>query len=107
VHGDLTIRGVTRPAVLDVTYHGSSKSPWGTTVIGFEAKTKINREDWGLTWNVTLETGGWLVSKDITIEIEAEFVQQPESVQEPSAAQAVRSGATAAVKADAARVAVN
>jgi polyisoprenoid-binding protein YceI len=75
LHGDLTIRDVTKPVVLDVTYLGSSKSPWGTTSIGFEARTKISREDWGLTWNVALETGGWLVGKEITVEIEAEFVQ--------------------------------
>jgi polyisoprenoid-binding protein YceI len=76
LHGDLTIRDVTKPVVLDVTYLGSSKSPWGTTNAGFEASTKINREDWGLTWNVALETGGWLVSRDITINIEAEFTKQ-------------------------------
>ncbi len=76
VYGDLTIRDVTKPVVLDVTYTGTSKSPWGTTSIGFEANTKINREDWGLTWNVALETGGWLVGKEITINIESEFVQQ-------------------------------
>lgn len=76
VHGDLTIRGVTRPVVLDVTYTGMSKSPWGTTSIGFEATTKINREDWGLTWNVALETGGWLVGKEVTVNIETEFIQE-------------------------------
>ncbi len=74
--GDLTIREVTKPVVLDATYLGQSKSPWGATAAGFEASTKINREDWGLTWNVALETGGWLVSKDIDINIEAEFVEQ-------------------------------
>ena len=76
LHGDLTIRDVTKPVVLDVTYLGSSKSPWGTTNAGFEASTKINREDWGLTWNAAVETGGWLVGKDITINIEAEFTKQ-------------------------------
>jgi len=76
LHGDLTVRDVTKPVVLDVTYLGSSKSPFGTTNAGFEASTKINREDWGLTWNMALETGGWLVGKDITINIEAEFVKQ-------------------------------
>jgi len=76
LHGDLTIRAVTRPIVLDVTYLGASKSPWGTTNAGFEANAKINREDWGLTWNVALETGGWLVGKEITINIEAEFTKQ-------------------------------
>ena len=76
LHGDLTIRDVTKSVVLDVTYLGSSKSPFGTTNAGFEASTKVNREDWGLTWNMALETGGWLVSKDITINIEAEFIKQ-------------------------------
>lgn len=75
LYGDLTIRDVTKPVVLDVNYLGSSKSPWGAISIGFEASTKILREDWNLTWNVALETGGWLVGKEITIEIEAEFVQ--------------------------------
>lgn len=76
LYGDLTIRDVTKPVVLDVTYTGASKSPWGVTSIGFEASTKINREDWNLTWNVALETGGWLVGKEVTINIEAEFIQQ-------------------------------
>lgn len=75
-HGNLTIRDVTKPVVLDVTYLGASKSPWGASSVGFEASTKINREDWGLTWNVALETGGLLVGKDITIAIEAEFLHQ-------------------------------
>jgi len=75
VHGELTIRDVTRPIILDVTYLGAPKSPWGTTIAGFAASTKINREDWGLTWNVTLETGGWLVGKEITVNIEAEFTK--------------------------------
>jgi polyisoprenoid-binding protein YceI len=76
LHGDLTIREITRPAVLDVAYLGTSKSPWGTTNVGFEASAKINREDWGLTWNVALEAGGVLVGKEITINIEAEFTKQ-------------------------------
>lgn len=76
LHGDLTIREITKSVVVDVTYLGASKSPWGTANIGFEASTKINREEWGLTWNMALETGGWLVGKEITINIEAEFTQQ-------------------------------
>ena len=77
--GDLTIRDVTRPLTLDVEYVGSAKSPWGATSYGFAAKAKINREDWGLVWNVALETGGWLVGKDVEIEIEAEVVQVAEA----------------------------
>ena len=76
LHGDLAIRDVTKPVILDVTYRGSSKSPWGTTNASFEASTKINREDWGLTWNAALEAGGWLVGKEVTIHIEAEFAKQ-------------------------------
>jgi polyisoprenoid-binding protein YceI len=84
ITGDLTIREVTRPVVLEVEYNGSQKTPWGTTNAGFSATTKINRKDWGLTWNVALETGGWLVSDEIKISIEAEIVKQPEA--QPAAA---------------------
>lgn len=76
LHGDLTIRGVTRPVLLDVEYSGKSKSPWGTENYGFEARTKFNRKDWGLSWNVALETGGLLVGEEITVEIELELVKQ-------------------------------
>lgn len=80
--GDLTIAGATKPVVLDVEYQGNAKSPWGTTNYGFSAHTKINREDWGLTWNAALETGGWLVGKEISIDIDLELIQvaEPEKV---------------------------
>lgn len=73
--GDLTIRDVTREVALDVEYVGKAKSPWGTTSVGFAASTKINREDWGLTWNQALETGGVLVGKEIDIAIEIELME--------------------------------
>lgn len=76
--GDLTVRDVTKPVTLDVTYNGSAVSPWGTTSHGFDARTKINRKDWNLVWNVALETGGVLVGDEITIDIELELVKQPE-----------------------------
>ena len=76
--GDLTIRDVTKEVVLDVEYAGQAKTPWGTTSAGFNAQTKINRKDWGLNWNVALETGGWLVGDQITINIELELVKQVE-----------------------------
>ncbi|MCB0200565.1 MAG: polyisoprenoid-binding protein [Anaerolineae bacterium] len=107
LHGNLTIRDLTKPVVLDVTYLGRSKSPWGTTSAGFAASTRINREDWGLTWNVALESGGWLVGKEIAISIEAEFVMQPDNVNEGSAADAMRSGTTAETSSEAASAAVN
>jgi polyisoprenoid-binding protein YceI len=76
LHGDLTIRDVTKPVVLDVEYAGQAKTPWGTTNAGFNAQTKISRKEWGLNWNVALETGGWLVSDEIKINIELELVKQ-------------------------------
>lgn len=78
VHGELTIRGITHPVILDVEYAGMSRSPWGSTVAGFTATTTINRKDWGLTWNVALETGGVLVGDSIKVAIEIELVQQAE-----------------------------
>ncbi len=88
VHGDLTIRGVTKEIVLNVEYYGLVKSPWGSSSAGFNAHTKINRKDWNLNWNVALETGGWLVSDDIKIEVEVELVQVPETVQADANVQA-------------------
>lgn len=82
LHGDLTIRDVTKPVVLDVEYAGMAKSPWGTTSAGFSAETKINRKDWDLNWNVALETGGWLVSDEIKVSIEIELVRQEEQAVE-------------------------
>jgi polyisoprenoid-binding protein YceI len=75
LYGDLTIRDVTKPVVLDVEYQGSAKSPWGSISYGFSGSTKINREDWGLNWNAALETGGWLVGKEIQIDIELGLMQ--------------------------------
>jgi polyisoprenoid-binding protein YceI len=77
--GDLTIRNITKEVALDVEYSGQAINPWGKTSAGFSAQTKINREDWGLTWNQSLETGGVLVGKDITLNIEIEIVKQPEA----------------------------
>jgi polyisoprenoid-binding protein YceI len=74
--GDLTIRGVTNEVVLDTEYNGQSKAPWGTTSAGFSATTKISRADYGLTWNVGLETGGVLVGDEVTVAIEIEIVKQ-------------------------------
>ncbi|MCO5190831.1 MAG: YceI family protein [Anaerolineae bacterium] len=79
LYGDLTIRGVTKPVVLDVTYEGQAQSPWGTTSAGFSATGKINRKEWNMQWNAALETGGVLVGDDVTISIELELVKQPEA----------------------------
>ena len=79
LYGDLTIRGISHEVVLDVTYNGSAKSPWGTTSYGFNGHTVINRKDWNLTWNAALETGGVLVGDEITIDIELELVKVAET----------------------------
>ena len=70
--GDLTIKGVTRPVTLDLEFVGVIDDPWGNPKAAFTATGEILREDWGLNWNVALETGGVLVSRKITIEIEAQ-----------------------------------
>ncbi|MCX7939814.1 MAG: YceI family protein, partial [Thermoflexales bacterium] len=72
MHGELTIRNTTRPVVLDVEFLGKARTPWGTTNAGFEAHTTLNREEWGLTWNMPLETGGLLVGKEVKINISLE-----------------------------------
>lgn len=76
VAGDLTIKDVTREVVLDVELDGVAKDPWGNEKLAVTASTEIDREDFGMTWNVALETGGVLVSKKIKIEIEAQAARQ-------------------------------
>jgi polyisoprenoid-binding protein YceI len=73
--GDLTIRGTTKPVTLDVTYEGEGKDPWGGQRIAFTATGKIDRREFGLVWNQALESGGVLVSNDIKLHIDAQFVQ--------------------------------
>ena len=84
--GDLFIRGLAREVALEAEYNGQAKSPYGQVSAGFTATTKLNRKDWGLNWNVALETGGWLVGDDIKIDIELEIVKQPEAEREAVAA---------------------
>ncbi|SCL23014.1 Polyisoprenoid-binding protein YceI [Micromonospora nigra] len=74
--GELTIKGVSRTVDLEVEFEGVGRSPFGQDIFGFSASTEIDREDFGLTWNVALETGGVLVGKKVKIEIEGEAVRQ-------------------------------
>ncbi len=74
VHGDLTIHGVTKSVPLEVEFEGYVRDPWGGDRAIFSARTRVNREDFGVTWNVALEAGGVLVSKEIQIEINLETV---------------------------------
>lgn len=76
VTGDLTIKGVTRPVTVDVEFTGIAASPFGTTVAGFEATTEIDRRNWGLEWNVALDSGGVLVSEKIKLALEIQAVLQ-------------------------------
>lgn len=75
VEGELTIRDVTKPVTLEATLLGTAKDPWGNEKVGFSAKAKINRTDYGLTWNAPLEAGGFLVGDDVNIELEVQAVK--------------------------------
>ncbi|MFN7685865.1 MAG: YceI family protein [Oligoflexia bacterium] len=70
--GDLTMHGVTKPVSFDVEYLGGGKDPWGNEKVGFTAATKVNRKDFGLTWNKVLEAGGLLVGEEVEIEVQIE-----------------------------------
>ena len=76
VAGDITIHGISRPVVFAVeALSEPAKDPWGNTRIGLSAATKINRKDFGLTWNAALETGGILVGEEVTITLDLQFVK--------------------------------
>jgi len=89
ITGDLTIKDVTREVVLDAEVSGPVADPWGNTRIGVSASGKLNRKDFGLTWNVVTEAGGLLVGDEVKLSIDAEFVKAAEP------AEAVGAGATA------------
>jgi len=74
--GDLTIRDITRPITLDVTFEGQTKDPWGGERVGFSATGKLDRREYGLTWNMILESGGLTVGNDIKIHLEVEAIKQ-------------------------------
>lgn len=76
VAGDLTLRDVTKPVTLQVAFDGSARDPWGGERAAFSATGRLNREDFGVTYNQVLETGGVLVGKDIELDIEVEAVKQ-------------------------------
>jgi len=76
IAGELTIKDVTRPVTLDVELLGEATDPWGGRRAVFSAHAVIDREDWGLTWNMLLDAGGLLVSKQIRLEIDVELVRE-------------------------------
>ena len=74
--GDLTIKGITKPVELEAEFNGAATDPFGNARIGFSAETEVEREDWGLTWNAALETGGVLVSKKIKLVLDVSAIKQ-------------------------------
>jgi len=74
--GDLTLHGVTKEVVLDVAFEGRAKDPWGNARLGYTAKGKLRRSDFGLNWNQALETGGVLVSDEVKISVDVQFVRK-------------------------------
>lgn len=73
ITGNLTIKQITNEVTFQLQYNGKGTNPWGVEVYGFEGEATINRENFGLTWNQALETGGVLVGKDIKIKVELEM----------------------------------
>ena len=80
ITGNLTMHGVTKPVTLAATEEGTGRDPWGNERMGFSAHGKLDRREFGLTWNAALETGGVLVGDDIKLNIEAELVKQAAAV---------------------------
>jgi len=76
VTGDLSVHGVTKNVPVKFELVGISQDPWGNTRIGFEGEAEINRRDFGLEWNVALDTGGVLVSENIKITLDVEAIKQ-------------------------------
>jgi polyisoprenoid-binding protein YceI len=74
--GELTILDVTRPVTWDLEFHGATQDPWGGQRAAFSASTEVNRDDWGLSWNAPLETGGFVLSKNIRLEVDVELMKQ-------------------------------
>ncbi|HEY9900554.1 MAG TPA: YceI family protein [Pantanalinema sp.] len=81
VHGDITIRGVTKEIALEVEHAGFNKNPWGQTVTGFSATTTLNRKDFGLNYNAVLELGGVAVGEKVKLELDIEAVLQDAPVE--------------------------
>lgn len=76
LHGDLTMLGVTRPVVLDLEFSGAVTDPWGNPRVGFSARGKLDRKDWGMTWSQTLDAGGLVVGNEIRIELEIQGIKE-------------------------------
>lgn len=80
MEGEVTIRGVTRPLAFEVETHGPAKDPWGNERIAAHFEGKLNRKDFGLTWNMPLETGGLLVGEEVRFSVDTQAVKAKEAV---------------------------
>ena len=80
LRGNLIIRGISKEVKFDVEFGGINKDPWGNQKAGFSMTGKVNRKDWGLVWNATLETGGVLVSDDVKINAEVQFIKKADDL---------------------------
>ncbi len=78
--GDLIIKGISKEVKFDVEFAGINKDPWGNEKAGFSFAGKINRKDWGLNWNAALETGGVLVSDEVKVSGELQFIKKPDDI---------------------------
>ena len=76
MEGDLTIGSITKPVKLDIDFGGTAKDPWGNEKAGFTVTGKINRKEWGLSWNAALEAGGVLVGEDVSLLAEVQLLKQ-------------------------------
>jgi polyisoprenoid-binding protein YceI len=79
IAGELTIKGITKELIMTSEYNGVSVDPWGNTKHGLEITGKVNRSDFGLTWNAPLETGGVLVSDEVTFNIDLQLLESVEA----------------------------
>jgi polyisoprenoid-binding protein YceI len=80
LHTDLTIKGITKPVDFELEFDGVSGDPWGGTRAGFSAEAEVNRKDWGLEWNVVLETGGVMLGEKVKIQLDVQAVLQVPAV---------------------------
>lgn len=85
LHGDLTMHGVTKPVVLDLELGGTAKDPWGNQKAGFSATGKINRKDFGIVWNKTLDTGSLMLGEEVEVSLDIEAQVAKPSEKKPAA----------------------
>src|SRR5207245_1812752 len=89
--GDVTIHGITKEVVLDASFNGEGKDPWGNRRVSFDAQTKLNRKDYDLTWNQALEAGGFILGDEVKLEMGVEAVPAPTPAEAGEARRARRS----------------